>query len=78
MPEVIYRMSTYTEKVDIWALGLVFAELLIKKKHLLKYVSEEKMLSQVATFCGLPREDRILIPEEFRVKIKQLNMKSWL
>lgn len=36
-PEVIYRMERYGKSVDIWTLGMVFAQLLLNKKGLLKY-----------------------------------------
>lgn len=55
-PEVIYRMATYNQQVDIWALGLVFAEMLLHKRHILKYESDLLMLSQIASFCHLREE----------------------
>lgn len=36
-PEVVYRMDSYDKSVDVWALGLVFAELLLNKRHILRY-----------------------------------------
>lgn len=36
-PEVVYRMENYDKSVDVWSLGLIFAELLLNKRHILRY-----------------------------------------
>ena len=36
-PEVVYKMDKYDKSVDIWTLGMVFAELLLNKKSFLKF-----------------------------------------
>lgn len=52
-PEVVYRMPTYDQSVDIWGLGLIFAELMLNKRHVLKYESDALMLDQISSFCPL-------------------------
>lgn len=52
-PEVIYRMPKYGPSVDVWCLGLLFAELLLNKRHILQYKDDQTMLGQVAGLCSL-------------------------
>lgn len=52
-PEVVYRMETYNQAADVWGLGLIFAELVLNKRHLLKYESDGMMVNQISSFCPL-------------------------
>ena len=54
-------MATYDQSVDIWGLGLIFAELALKKKHLLPYDNDRSMLSQVCSFCSFKQNDNFLV-----------------
>lgn len=51
-PEVVLRMATYNQSVDIWGLGLIFAEMALNKKHLLPYDNDRSMLSQICSLCS--------------------------
>lgn len=76
-PEVIYRMSNYGQAVDVWGLGLVMAEMLLNKRHILQYESDLLMLGQVATLCGLDNADRQLIPEQMSKQVTNGRGRSW-
>lgn len=52
-PEVVFRMNSYKQSVDIWGLGLILAETVLNKRHLLPYESDAAMLSQISSLCGL-------------------------
>jgi hypothetical protein len=54
-------MKTYEQSVDVWGLGLIFAEMILNKGHILEYESDRLMLSQMGSFCGLKDADRRLI-----------------
>ncbi len=58
-------MDRYDKTVDIWTLGIVFAELLLNKKNLLKYQNDLVTLSQVASFCGMTNDDLNLIKPQY-------------
>ena len=40
-PEVIYRIPTFTHKVDIWTSGLIIAEILSHRKPLMPFENDE-------------------------------------
>jgi serine/threonine protein kinase len=52
-PEVIFQMTRYSYSADVWALGLVLAELSLNHRHLLPYESDQRMLSQISSLCDL-------------------------
>jgi serine/threonine protein kinase len=76
-PEVIYRMGAYNQAVDVWCLGLVLAELLLNKRHLLPYETDLLMLSQLASLAALGQDDRSLIPETLGRNVTVNRGKSW-
>ncbi len=41
-PEILLKRTIYNEKMDIWGIGLILAEMLLKIKPLFKYVDDEK------------------------------------
>jgi len=55
-------MNSYNQSVDVWGLGLIFAEMITNKRHILHYENDHLMLSQLSSFCGLSEEDKSLIP----------------
>jgi hypothetical protein len=55
-------MNLYNQSVDVWGLGLIFAEMILNKRHILQYENDLLMLSQISSFCGLTEEDKCLIP----------------
>jgi serine/threonine protein kinase len=76
-PEVIFRMDAYTSSVDVWGLGLILAELALNKRHLLPYISDKAMLSQMASLCQLTEADRELFSRELQEHIRVEKSKSW-
>jgi hypothetical protein len=70
-------MESYNQSVDVWGLGLIFAEMVLNKRHILNYESDLLMLSQMASFCGLENADRTLIPEQLLENITISKGKSW-
>jgi serine/threonine protein kinase len=60
-PEVVFRMKSYEQSVDVWGLGLIFAEMILNKEHILEYKSDRLTLNQMGSFCGLKDADRRLI-----------------
>ena len=76
-PEVVYKMDKYDKSVDIWTLGMVFAELLLNKKSFLKFQSDKATLSQVASFCGMNNDDLSLIKPQLHKQIQVIKAKSW-
>jgi serine/threonine protein kinase len=76
-PEVVYRMELYDKGVDVWGLGLIFAELLLNKRHLLHYESDLSMLSQLASFCAMESADKSVIANQFVKHITISRAKSW-
>lgn len=60
-PEVVFRMSKYHQNADIWGLGIILAETVLNKRHLLPYESDLAMLSQISSLCGFKESDGKLI-----------------
>ena len=54
-------MSKYNQSADIWGLGIILAETVLNKKHLLQYESDHAMLSQISSLCGFKESDGNLI-----------------
>lgn len=67
----------YNEKVDIWAAGLMFAEMLLKKRHLIQHKDDSSAMKEIASLCDLKKEDLELIREELRGFIRVNRNKSW-
>ncbi|RMZ72384.1 cmgc cdk kinase [Pyrenophora seminiperda CCB06] len=54
-PELLLGTPTYTPSIDLWSLGCIFAELLLKTP-LFPGKNEIDTLSQIFSLCGLPSE----------------------
>jgi cell division cycle 2-like protein len=54
-PELLLGATSYTTSIDIWSLGCIFGELLLKAP-LLPGKNEVDSLTQIFTLCGLPSE----------------------
>ena len=52
-PEVLLKIPNYTSSVDIWSLGLIMAELVIRKA-LFAGQSEEDQIMKILAFLGVP------------------------
>jgi len=52
-PEVILSWKKYTSAIDVWSVGCIFAELLIRKP-LLPAGSEEEQLNMITKLLGNP------------------------
>jgi serine/threonine protein kinase len=55
---------------------MILAELLLNKRHLLPYESDQAMLGQIAGLCALEARDRALIPSPLASAIVPKG-KSW-
>ena len=55
-PEIFFGDSYYTNKIDIWSIGCVFAELVIGQP-LFKGSNELSTLSKIIQIIGCPNED---------------------
>ncbi|KAL5118072.1 hypothetical protein ACEQ8H_004059 [Pleosporales sp. CAS-2024a] len=54
-PELLLGATTYSAEIDMWSIGCVFGELLVKEP-LLQGKNEVDQLSHIFTLCGLPTE----------------------
>ena len=54
-PEVILSWRKYTAAIDVWSVGCILAELVIRKP-LLPATSEEEQLSMITKLLGNPSE----------------------
>ncbi|KNC56041.1 CMGC/MAPK protein kinase [Thecamonas trahens ATCC 50062] len=57
-PEIIYDSGQYTKAVDIWAVGCIFAELILRRP-LLPGRDQVHQLSLILTFLGTPSPEEI-------------------
>ena len=55
-PEIFFGDSFYTNKIDIWSIGCVFAEL-VSGQPLFKGSNELSTLSKIIQIIGCPNED---------------------
>ncbi|EKF37865.1 protein kinase, putative,cdc2, putative [Trypanosoma cruzi marinkellei] len=62
-PECLLGERSYTAAVDMWAAGVVFAELLLQQ-HLFHSCSELAMLSDIWRLLGTPSDDPSLVRGE--------------
>lgn len=72
-PELLLARTDYTEAVDVWSIGVIFAELM-KRKTLLPGNDSSDQLAKIFELIGTPNKDEIKsIPyEEYRNFLKQL------
>ncbi|VDL60442.1 unnamed protein product [Hymenolepis diminuta] len=54
--ELLLFFGTYTKAIDIWAVGVIFAELFIRKDLFLGNTNR-KMLKNIFKICGTPTEE---------------------
>lgn len=52
-PEVLLGTTTYTEAIDMWAVGCILGEFL-KHEPLFPGKTEQEMLHMIATLLGTP------------------------
>ena len=65
-PEILLKRTSYNEKVDIWGLGLILMELLLRIKPLFKHVDDEKeMMQRVMRRC--PHGEEIFTKEDIQL-----------
>uniref|UniRef100_A0A4U6UJ88 [RNA-polymerase]-subunit kinase n=1 Tax=Setaria viridis TaxID=4556 RepID=A0A4U6UJ88_SETVI len=55
-PELLLGATNYAEAVDIWSVGCIFAEFLLKKP-LFPGRTEQDQLSKIFELCGSPNEE---------------------
>merc|ERR1711998_48368 len=72
-PEVLVGIGNYTESIDIWSVGCIFAEI-VKRKPLFAADGEMEVLSKMCELLGLPNEktwpDLIRLPQMEGQKFK--------
>jgi len=56
-PELLAGQKTYTEAIDVWSVGCIMGELILKET-LFPGQSELEMLERIFKFVGNPKEDR--------------------
>jgi serine/threonine protein kinase len=61
-PELLVGSEDYTESIDMWAIGCIFAELLTRKPFLPGSDSEDQM-KLIINMIGLPDDDSVEISE---------------
>jgi len=54
-PELLLGTTTYSTEIDMWSIGCIFGELLLKEP-LLQGKNEVDQLALIFTLCGLPTE----------------------
>lgn len=54
-PELLLGATSYGPEIDMWSIGCIFGELLIKEP-LMQGKNEVDQLSQIFTLCGLPTD----------------------
>jgi len=57
-PEIIFNSGVYSSAVDMWAVGCIFAELLLRRP-LLPGRDQVHQLSLILSFCGTPSPQEI-------------------
>uniref|UniRef100_A0A0D3H104 [RNA-polymerase]-subunit kinase n=1 Tax=Oryza barthii TaxID=65489 RepID=A0A0D3H104_9ORYZ len=55
-PELLLGATNYAEAVDIWSVGCIFAEFLLRKP-LFPGRTEQEQLSKIFELCGFPNEE---------------------
>lgn len=55
-PEILFGARFYSEKIDVWSLGCIFAELLLKKP-LFPGESDINQLSRIFGILGTPNKN---------------------
>ena len=54
-PEIMFQYQKYTAAVDVWAVGCIFAELILRKP-LMPAGSEKEQLQMITSLIGNPSE----------------------
>ena len=56
-PELFLGDRSYTEKIDIWSVGCIFAELLTEGKAPFRGVNDEETFKLIAQRCQFPKKE---------------------
>lgn len=62
-PEIIFQHQKYTAAVDVWAVGCIFAELILRKP-LMPAGSEKEQLQMITNLIGNPDDSLITTVED--------------
>ncbi|PHJ16871.1 cell-cycle-associated protein kinase, partial [Cystoisospora suis] len=54
-PELLFGSCTYTEKIDLWAVGCIFGELLLNQPFM-PGRTEQEQLNLMCEYLGVPDE----------------------
>ena len=66
-PEIMFQYQKYTAAVDVWAVGCIFAELILRKP-LMPAGSEKEQLQMITQLIGNPSEALIETCEDRKNK----------
>ena len=64
-PEVILEWKKYTTSIDVWAVGCIFAELLLRKP-LMPASSSQEQLAMITKLIGNPNDTTVEKIEDFK------------
>ena len=53
-PELLLGVRNYSTKIDMWSLGCLMAELMIRKPLFYYQQNERDMINKIYDFCGTP------------------------
>ncbi|KAJ6227215.1 glycogen synthase kinase-3 alpha [Anaeramoeba flamelloides] len=77
-PELLFGSNNYTNNIDVWSIGCVFAEMLILRP-LFPGQSGVKQLVQIIRLMGTPTREEIIAmnPNYSDFKLPQIEKKPW-
>jgi len=77
-PELIFGATEYTEQIDIWSMGCVFAELLLGHP-LFPGESGVDQLVEIIKIMGTPTKEQVMLmnPNYTELKFPQVKVHSW-
>lgn len=58
-PELLGRSRRYTTKIDLWAVGCIFAEMFLRTRSLLPGLDGEDQLHKIVQLVGMPSDDQL-------------------
>ncbi|KAJ3440728.1 glycogen synthase kinase-3 alpha [Anaeramoeba flamelloides] len=77
-PELLFSSTNYTNKIDLWAIGCVFGEMLINRP-LFSGQSGVKQLVKIIQLMGTPTQEEIkaMNPNYSNFNLPQIKRKPW-
>lgn len=79
-PEVLYGSQNYCQMIDIWSIGCIFAEMLLKKP-LFSGDTDIEQLSLITQTFGTPNKRNWpnveQLPDFHKIQFRQMSCKNW-